>query len=86
GNTLAGWKASSAATNQWQVINGVLTSPKSGVNLITEEQFEDFKLHVEFRYPAGSNSGVYLRGRYEVQVEDNKGLEPSSTYFGGIYG
>ncbi|MGL1636594.1 family 16 glycoside hydrolase, partial [Vibrio parahaemolyticus] len=43
---------------------------------MTEEQFEDFKLHVEFRYPAGSNSGVYLRGRYEVQVEDNKGLEP----------
>ncbi|MBX9780323.1 MAG: DUF1080 domain-containing protein [Chitinophagaceae bacterium] len=86
GNTLTGWKASSTATNQWQVIDGVLTSPKSGVNLITEEQFEDFKLHVEFRYPAGSNSGVYLRGRYEVQVEDNKGLEPSSTYFGGIYG
>lgn len=86
GNTLAGWKASSTATNQWQVINGVLTSPKSGVNLITEQAFEDFKLHVEFRYPAGSNSGVYLRGRYEVQVEDNKGLEPSSTYFGGIYG
>ncbi|WP_163334157.1 3-keto-disaccharide hydrolase, partial [Klebsiella aerogenes] len=58
GNTLTGWKASSTATNQWQVIDGVLTSPKSGVNLITEEQFEDFKLHVEFRYPAGSNSGV----------------------------
>ena len=85
GNTLQGWHAS-GSTNQWTVINGVLTSPKSGSNILTDQKFEDFKLHVEFRYPAGSNSGVYLRGRYEVQIEDNKGKEPSSTYFGGVYG
>ncbi len=85
GNTLQGWHAS-GSTNQWMVINGVLTSPKSGSNIITDQKFEDFKLHVEFRYPAGSNSGVYLRGRYEVQIEDNKGKEPSSTYLGGVYG
>ncbi len=85
GNTLEGWHAS-GANNQWMVVNGVLTSPKSGSNIITNEKFEDFKLHVEFRYPAGSNSGVYLRGRHEVQIEDNKGKEPSSTYFGGVYG
>jgi hypothetical protein len=85
GNTLVGWHAS-GTTNQWLVINGVLTNPKSGSNIITDQKFEDFKLHVEFRYPAGSNSGVYLRGRHEVQIEDNKGKEPSSTYFGGVYG
>lgn len=82
---LDGWVAQ-GKNNQWQNINGVLTSPKSGTNLMTTEKFTDFKLHIEFRYPAGSNSGVYLRGRYEVQVEDNAGKEPSSTYFGGIYG
>ena len=82
---LDGWVAQ-GRNNQWQNINGVLTSPKSGSNLMTVEKFNDFKLHVELRYPAGSNSGVYLRGRYEVQVEDNAGKEPSSTYFGGIYG
>lgn len=82
---LDGWVAQ-GKNNQWQNINGVLTSPKSGSNLMTTEKFTDFKLHIEFRYPAGSNSGVYLRGRYEVQVEDNAGKEPSSTYFGGIYG
>lgn len=82
---LSGWQAQ-GKNNQWQNLNGVLTSPKSGSNLITTEKFNDFKLHIEFRYPAGSNSGVYLRGRYEVQVEDNAGKEPSSTYFGGIYG
>ena len=85
GNTLQGWHAS-GSNNQWMVINGVLTSPKSGSNIITDQKFEDFKLHLEFRYPAGSNSGVYLRGRYEVQIEDNKGKEPSSTYLGGVYG
>ncbi len=85
GNTLEGWHAS-GKINQWSVINGVLTSPKSGSNIITDQKFEDFKLHVEFRYPAGSNSGVYLRGRHEVQIEDNMGKEPSSTFFGGVYG
>jgi hypothetical protein len=85
GKTTAGWHPS-GKTNQWKVVNGVLTSPKSGSNIISDQTFNDFKLHIEFRYPKESNSGVYLRGRYEVQVEDNKGKEPSSTYFGGVYG
>jgi hypothetical protein len=70
GKGIEGWHAD-RNNNQWVNINGVLTSPKSGANIITDQHFEDFKLHIEFRYPAGSNSGVYLRGRYEVQVEDN---------------
>ncbi len=85
GKNTDGWHPS-GSVNQWVAINGILTSPKSGSNFITDQTFEDFKLHIEFRYPAGSNSGVYLRGRYEVQVEDNIGKEPSSTYFGGVYG
>jgi len=85
GKDLSGWHPSKSK-NQWVAINGVLTSPQSGSNIITDEKFEDFKLHIEFRYPAGSNSGVYLRGRYEVQIEDNYGKEPSSIYFGGVYG
>ncbi|SHN27463.1 protein of unknown function [Cyclobacterium lianum] len=85
GKNLDGWHADKAE-NQWQVIDGVLTSKAAGANLISDQKFEDFKLHVEFRYPEGSNSGVYLRGRYEVQIEDNKGTPPSSIYFGGVYG
>jgi hypothetical protein len=68
------------------VESGILRSPKSGSNLISDQVFNDFKLHIEFRYPKGSNSGVYLRGRYEVQVDDAKGLQPWSDHFGGIYG
>lgn len=86
-NALDGWMVPAGSdTNQWFVKEGVLTSPASGANLMTEEKFMDFKLHIEFRYPEHSNSGVYLRGRYEVQVEDSYGKEPSSVYLGGVYG
>lgn len=84
GKTLNGWHA--IGTNQWVAENGILRSDKSGANLVTDRAFTDFKLHVEFRYPSGSNSGVYLRGRYEIQVEDSYGKEPNSLYLGGIYG
>ena len=85
GLNLDGWHASKKK-NQWVAENGIMKSPQSGANIITDQKFNDFTLHIEFRYPAGSNSGVYLRGRYEIQVEDNRGQEPSSTFFGGIYG
>lgn len=85
GRDLTGWKA--IGKNQWKVVDGVLTSERSGSNLISEETFTDFKLHVEFRYKEGSNSGVYLRGRYEVQIEDSPvDAHPSSILFGGLYG
>ncbi|MCM4166775.1 hypothetical protein KCTC52924_01626 [Arenibacter antarcticus] len=84
GKDLKGWNA--MGENQWIVESGVLKSPKSGSNLVSDEKFNDFKLHIEFRYPEGSNSGVYLRGRYEVQITDSKGAEPSDIEFSGVYG
>ncbi|MBO9561766.1 MAG: DUF1080 domain-containing protein [Niastella sp.] len=85
GKDLSGWKA--LGENQWEVKNGILTSARSGANLVTEQKFTDFKLHVEFKYQKGSNSGVYLRGRYEVQIEDNpKEEHPSAHLFSGVYG
>jgi hypothetical protein len=84
GKNLDGWHAS--GENQWKAVGGVLTSERSGSNLITDKVFSDFKLHVEFRYPKGSNSGVYLRGRYEVQIEDSKGQEPGKGLLGAVYG
>ena len=84
GKDMDNWHA--MGKNQWVVEAGVLKSPKSGSNLVSNDTFKDFKLHIEFRYPEESNSGIYLRGRYEVQVADNKGMEPSSILFGGIYG
>lgn len=72
--------------NRFRMVDGVLTNTEVGGNLVTKEHFDDFKLSVEFRYPKGSNSGVYLRGRYEVQIEDNYGMDSDDLMIGGIYG
>jgi hypothetical protein len=72
--------------NKFRMVNGMLVNEGAGGNLVTKEKFDDFKLSVEFRYPAGSNSGIYLRGRYEVQIEDNLGKETNNLMIGGIYG
>lgn len=86
GKDLSGWEMD-GAKKQWVVQNGELTSPESGSNLITKEKFRDFKLHIEFKLKKNSNSGVYLRGRYETQVIDNApDAHPNSHLFGGIYG
>ena len=84
GKDMTGWHA--LGTNQWIVANGILSSPHKGANLVTDNTFTDFKLHIEFRYPKGSNSGVYLRGRYEVQIEDSDEAEPAANQFGSVYG
>jgi hypothetical protein len=85
GKDLTNWKPS-AGTNQWMAMNGELVNMKGGANLITTDTYTDFKLHIEFKYPKGGNSGIYLRGRYEVQVEDNGDAEPLPVHLGGIYG
>jgi hypothetical protein len=85
GKDLTGWEAINKK-NQWIVENGVLKSPKSGANLRTKDTYNDFKLHIEFRYPKESNSGIYLRGRYELQVSDSQGMEVAKDQLGAIYG
>jgi len=87
GKSLTGWKPQhDKIKNGWIARDGMLVNAEPGNNLMTERKFGDFQLHAEFRYPKGSNSGIYLRGRYEVQIEDDYGLEPDSHYIGGIYG
>jgi hypothetical protein len=87
GHDLTGWQPRNPTTkNGWVVRNGILTNASPGNDLVTDSKFDDFKLHAEFRYPKGSNSGIYLRGRYEMQIEDNFGDEPESHKIGGIYG
>jgi len=87
GRDLTGWSVQhSQLKNGWKVVNGLLTNAEPGNNLLTEKKFNDFQLKVEFRYPPQSNSGIYLRGRYELQIEDNYGLEAESHRIGGVYG
>ncbi|HEY6946134.1 MAG TPA: DUF1080 domain-containing protein [Candidatus Acidoferrum sp.] len=87
GKDLTGWKMSDPNSEKvWKVENGELISPGNGPELINEEKFEDFKLHVEFNCGENANSGVYLRGRYEVQIETDSIEEPPSHHMGGVYG
>jgi hypothetical protein len=87
GLDLTGWKPRTAGDkNGWVVRDGLLANAEPGNDLLTERKFNDFRLRAEFRYPRGSNSGIYLRGRYEVQIEDNFGKDPDSHSIGGIYG
>jgi hypothetical protein len=86
GKDLGGWKMNGPGTTVWKVENGNLITPGNGPELINDSKFENFKLHVEFKADANSNSGVYLRGRYEVQVETDSAEEPPSHHTGGVYG
>lgn len=71
--------------NKFRMIDGILVNEEVGGNIVTKEVFDDFKLSVEFKLPEGSNSGIYLRGRYELQIEDIES-EVSDISIGGIYG
>jgi len=87
GRDTAGWSFDNPAkASSWRVEGGCLVNKSSGSNIITDRRFGDFKLHFEVNCPTNANSGVYLRGRYEVQVEDDSLPEPANHHMGAIYG
>ena len=94
GKDLTGWRLINPnQTNGFKVINGELVndpvSPQgqrvSFGNLRTNAEYNDFKLTLEVNIPEGSNSGVYLRGMYEMQVVDSYGNELDSHNMGALY-
>ena len=73
--------------SSWSVEDGCLVNHSSGANIITQDLRSGmFKLHVEVNCPVKSNSGIYLRGRYEVQIEDDSLDNPPNRRIGSIYG
>jgi Domain of Unknown Function (DUF1080) len=88
GKDLAGWEPTNPkAKNNWVAEDGMLVNTEHGANIKSTRKFDDFKLHVEFNCPEEGNSGIYLRGRYEVQVEYEK-VDANDQYhtIGSIYG
>ena len=95
GKDLTGWRLTSPhADNGWSVKDGLLVNEVSHEkdkphrnfgNLRTDREFEDFNITLEVRVPKGGNSGVYLRGIYEVQVVDSFGKPLDPHNMGAIY-
>ncbi len=95
GEDLAGWRLTDPhAVSGWSVQDGILINNPVQVkgephkdygNLRTDKVFKDFNLKVEVRVGKGENSGIYLRGIYEVQVEDSYGQGVDSHHMGAIY-
>ena len=87
GRDLSGWEADQASNSHWVAVDGELRNQSAGANLRTVRTFGDFKLHIEYNCPSGGNSGVYLRGRYEVQVEYEPPDKNDAFHaMGSIYG
>jgi hypothetical protein len=87
GKDLNGWEPLDPAHNQWGVRSGDLFNESHGANLRTTRKFDDFKLHIEYNCPNNGNSGIYLRGRYEVQVEyEPLSKNPPERRIGSVYG
>lgn len=95
GKDLTGWKlVEENKANGWSVIDGVLVNDpvqKEGSphinygNLRTEKEFEDFNIKMEVNVPENGNSGVYLRGRHEIQVSDTYGRPLNPHNMGALY-
>ena len=95
GKDLDGWRLTNPkAVSGWSAKDGLLVNNavqeegqphKNYGNLRTDREFEDFNLKLEVRLPEKGNSGVYIRGIYEVQVADSFGKEPESHIMGAIY-
>lgn len=90
GDDLGTWTPRSAEwINNWSIQDGMLVNSAVGSDLITTDTFGDFRLVAEYRYPTGSNSGIYLRGRYEFQILDDydsgaNGVGSSGAIYGFI--
>lgn len=70
----------------WSMENGILVNSAKGTDIVSIQKFTDFRLEAEYTYPEKSNSGIYLRGRYEFQILDDFGSEPSVGSSAAIYG
>ena len=88
GKDLTGWEPmGNPANSRWAVRGGVLVNTEKGANLKSVRKFDDFKLHFEVKCPNEANSGFYLRGRYEVQIEYHPGsTAPPERRHASVYG
>jgi len=87
GHDLNGWQAAAPGhPSGWIVKEGVLTNTANAINLVSEKKFFNFSMDAEFRLLPHSNSGIALRGRYELQLIDDSDKPASNHGSGSILG
>ena len=69
----------------WSVVDGAMTNTPPANNLISKQKFQDYKIHAEYKLEKNSNSGIYIRGRYELQVLDDFGKPPDVHSHMAVY-
>ena len=93
GKDLSAWQSRKGGDAKWKIKDGYMEVVPGTGDIYTKEVFGDCQLHVEFWLPLmadkhgqeRANSGVYLQGRYEIQVLDSYGLDSKDNDCGGIY-
>lgn len=93
GKNLDEWVSADKSPAKWTVADGIVTVNKKAGDIETKRQFNSYQLHIEWRIPADitgesqarGNSGVFLSGKYEIQVLDNYNNE-NKTYTNGMAG
>jgi len=86
GKDLGGWRAMIPGKELgWKARDGLLTNMPKANNLVSTEKFWNFELHAEYRLREDSNSGIGLRGRYEIQIQDDYGKPCDSHCHGALY-
>lgn len=86
GKDMKGWRAMVPGVPLgWSMKDGMLTNSPGANNLVSEEKFWNFDLHARYRFEAGSNSGIGLRGRYEVQIMDDSKRALDGHAHGSVY-
>jgi Domain of Unknown Function (DUF1080) len=69
----------------WSVVESTMTNEAKANNLVSKHRFDNFKIRCEYKLEEKSNSGIYLRGRYELQVLDDAGNEASDHGHMSLY-
>jgi hypothetical protein len=94
GRDFSQWIGEDGNSVKWQIAKGAMVVVPGTGSIVTKRNFQDFRLHVEFCIPqlppdlqgeARGNSGIYIQRRYEIQILDSYGMQPTKTDCGAIY-
>jgi hypothetical protein len=87
GKTMDAWDVQTKGKPMgWTVVDGTMTNEPHANNLVSKQKFQDYKIHAEYKLEPNSNSGIYIRGRYELQVLDDYGKPTFERGHMSVYG